>query len=374
MAEQKTEHVKRMIVRYIREQQLKRGERLPSQDFFRQKFSCGTTTVRAAIEELKNDGVLEVRDKVGVYVIDPNADGHTASVIGICAIYSDSPYYCCLLCAIQSHLNRLGCMAHLFFKYRPDDRTSPDLYYDISDYPGLARSVESKILDGIIHLDDFNDRALRFFAKAGIPTLSAGGLPLSENSVSYDLGDILRRMCVRLKKMNVTCPALVSVKTTEAHIDPLFLKYTGGQGIILSNEVFTDDGSRFIERFMALPEDRRPDLILYMDDILAQAITSKLVFLLPREKLPKAMIFRSRQLQTIFAVENPVFFNMDLDHFAALIVNTLMKNVKIGNIHIGRICYRPEEQPEFSLKQKTDGLSVPEKINGGKIKECEIMM
>ena len=125
MAEQKTEHVKRMIVRYIREQQLKSGERLPSQDFFRKKFSCGTTTVRAAIEELKNDGVLEVRDKVGVYVIDPNADGHTASVIGICAIYSDSPYYCCLLCAIQSHLNRLGCMARLFFKYKPDDQDKP---------------------------------------------------------------------------------------------------------------------------------------------------------------------------------------------------------------------------------------------------------
>lgn len=350
MAEQKTEHVKRMIVRCIREQHLKSGERLPSQDFFRKEFSCGTTTVRAAIEELKNDGVLEVRDKVGVYVIDPNADGHAASVIGICAIYSDSPYYCCLLCALQSHLNRLGCMAHLFFKHKPDDQDKSLLYYDISDYPGLARSVESKILDGVIHLDDFNDRSLRFLAKAGIPTLSAGGLPLSENSVSYDLSDILRRMCVRLKKMNVKRPALVSVKATENYLDPLFLECTGGKGIILSNGVFAD-GSRFIEKFMALPEKKRPDIILYMDDILAQSIISRLVFLLPHDRLPQAMIFRSRQLRATFAVENPVFFNMDLDHFAALIVNTLMKNVKIGNIRIGRICYRPEEEPEVSLKQ-----------------------
>ncbi|MPN54520.1 hypothetical protein SDC9_202190 [bioreactor metagenome] len=45
---------------------------------------------------------------------------------------------------------------------------------------------------------------------------------------------------------------------------------------------------------------------------------------------------------------------MDLDHFAALIVNTLMKNVKTGNIRIGRVCYRPEEEPEVSLKQTAD--------------------
>ncbi len=350
MAEQKTEHVKRMIVRYIREKQLKSGERLPSQDFFRRQFSCGTTTVRAAIDELKNDGVLDVRDKIGVFVIDPNADGHAASVIGICAIYSDTPYYCCLLCALQSHLNRLGCMAHLFFRYKPEPRDDM-LYHDVSDYPGLARSVEGKILDGIIHLDDFNDRSLRFLAKAGIPTLSACGLPLSENSVSYDLSDILRRMCVRLKKMNVKRPALVSVKATENHIDPLFLECTVGKGIILSNDAFTN-GNLFVKKYMALPEEKRPDLILYLDDILAQSITSQLVFLLPHEKLPGAMILRSRQLRSTFAVQNPVFFNMDLDSFAGLVVSTLMKNVKTGNIRIGRVRYRPEEEPELSLKDE----------------------
>ena len=323
MAEQKTEHVKRMIVRYIREKQIKSGERLPSQDFFRRQFACGTTTVRAAIEELKNDGVLEVRDKIGVYVIDPNADGHAASEIGICAVYSDSPYYCCLLCALQSHLIQSGCMAHLFFKYKPDPRDNT-LYYDVSDFPGLARSVENKILDGLIHLDDFNDYSLRFFAKAGIPTLSAAGLPLSENSVTYGLSEILRRMCAKLKKMNVKRPALVSVKATEHFIDPLFLECTGGKGILLSNDAFAK-GDLFVKKFLAIPEEERPDMVLYMDDILAQSITSQLVFRLPHDKLPRAMILRNKQLRATFAVENPVFFNMDLDDFAALIVNTLMK-------------------------------------------------
>ena len=105
MTERKTEQAKSLLVRYIRDQQMKRGDRLPPQDFLRKTFKFGTATISAAINELKDDGVLEVRDKVGVFVIDPNADGHAGRTIGITMRHAEnSLYYSCILTALQMRL------------------------------------------------------------------------------------------------------------------------------------------------------------------------------------------------------------------------------------------------------------------------------
>ena len=45
MTERKTEQAKSLLVRYIRDQQMKRGDRLPPQDFLRKTFKFGTATI-----------------------------------------------------------------------------------------------------------------------------------------------------------------------------------------------------------------------------------------------------------------------------------------------------------------------------------------
>ena len=123
MTERKTEQAKSLLVRYIRDQQMKRGDRLPPQDFLRKTFKFGTATISAAINELKDDGVLEVRDKVGVFVIDPNADGHAGRTIGITMRHAEnSLYYSCILTALQMRLVEEGCMIRLF-RYQKETYT-----------------------------------------------------------------------------------------------------------------------------------------------------------------------------------------------------------------------------------------------------------
>ena len=58
MAGIKTEMAKQAIVRYIRENGVKPGEKLPSQDALRKVLGFGGATIGAAINELKDDGVL----------------------------------------------------------------------------------------------------------------------------------------------------------------------------------------------------------------------------------------------------------------------------------------------------------------------------
>ena len=119
MAGIKTEMAKQAIVRYIRENGVKPGEKLPSQDALRKVLGFGGATIGAAINELKDDGVLDVRDKIGVYLIDPNMDGHAGRVIGITARYVEaSPYYCCLL----GDLGRVQCAYLLFYQKRGGQR------------------------------------------------------------------------------------------------------------------------------------------------------------------------------------------------------------------------------------------------------------
>ena len=69
MAGVKTGLVKQALVRYIRERELRRGDRLPPQGTLRKSLGFGTATIAAAIHELKEDQVLEVRDKIGVFVV-----------------------------------------------------------------------------------------------------------------------------------------------------------------------------------------------------------------------------------------------------------------------------------------------------------------
>ena len=65
MTERKTERAKQLLVRYIRDRQMTNGDKLPPQNELRRIFRYGAATISSAINALKSDGVLDVRDKVG---------------------------------------------------------------------------------------------------------------------------------------------------------------------------------------------------------------------------------------------------------------------------------------------------------------------
>ena len=347
MAGIKTEMAKQALVRHIRESGMKTGEKLPPQSVLRQILGFGGATVGAAINELKNDGVLDVRDKIGVYLLDPDMDGHAGRVIGITARYVEgSPYYACLLGVLQQRLISEGCSVHIFcFSKKGIGRDLSDagsFFYDIDDYPGLRRMVESNTLDGIIHLDDFTENALRLFKEKKLPTLFVGAIDHSPNSLTYHYTEILRNMCRIAAKSHFQRPALICQTSTRAILEPLFHELVSENALICDLNTI-GDAKCTAERLIAMPDETRPDVLLYFDDVLAQVIAVKLILALPKEKLPAGIILRNLQLKIQFPIPEAYYMSIDLPDVAAKAADLLLDAVKMRNTKIGSHYYNIKE-------------------------------
>ncbi len=347
MAGIKTEMAKQAIVRYIRENGVKPGEKLPSQDTLRKVLGFGGATIGAAINELKDDGVLDVRDKIGVYLIDPNMDGHAGRVIGITARYVEaSPYYCCLLGALQMRLISEGCSVHIFCFTKKgvgkDLSAKAGFIYDIDDYPGLRRMIENNSLDGLIHLDDFTEKSLRLISKKKIPALFVGALDKSPNSLTYHYTEILRDMCKRADSLGFRRPALICQTSTQDILAPLFHELTSGKSPVYSGTTIKD-AELAAEQIIAAPSASRPDVILYFDDVMAQFIAAKLVLNLPLKQLPAGIILRNIQLKMNYPIPQAVYLNIDLTEVASEASEILLQSIKSQNPYIGRHYYKVKE-------------------------------
>ncbi len=331
------EQAKQIIVRFIHDNGLKAGDKLPSQEFFRQHIKCGTATVSAALNELKNDEVLEIRNKVGVFVIDPNADGHAGRTIGITAkLVEDAPYYSSLLGALQMQLISEGCKVHIFCNQNV--KNTPTNFYSLKDFPGLKRMIDNNELEGIIHLDDFTDESLKKIHKAKIPALFVGAVGHSPDSVTYNPLEIIKSMCKLLPKLNVKKPALVTPAPVSQAYTEIFHQEAGNQAMVFKVNN-AKDSSLIYNKLIKMSDSERPDMILYLDDVYALDITCKLALNIPVGKLPGAMILRSPQLMMNYPVQNPVFFDLDLTKFARQTASELLNAMKNNSTNIGKVYY-----------------------------------
>ncbi len=342
MTERKTEQAKSLLVRYIRDQQMKRGDRLPPQDFLRKTFKFGTATISAAINELKDDGVLEVRDKVGVFVIDPNADGHAGRTIGITMRHAEnSLYYSCILTALQMRLVEEGCMIRLFRYQKETERKG--IFFQIDDFPGLRRSLENQELQGLIHLDDFSMQSLKFIRSKKVPLVFVGSLGgIAPNGVVYDQARTMREIGIRLKRENPRRPALICQPSVLKCVQDHFQEAFGHDKKIYAGSSIPD-AEKIADEILRMPDRERHDWIIYMDDILALAVTSRLAVSLPPEKLPRAVIMRNLQFQMRYPAKDPIFYDSNLSEFASIGVSLLMGAMKEGKLDAGKVYYHQTE-------------------------------
>ncbi len=337
MADSKMEQTKQLLVRFIRDNRLKKGDKLPGQAFLRKTFDCGSVTVLSAIHALRNDGVLEVRDKVGVYVIDPNADGHAGRVVGITARHVEgSPYYSTLLGALQMRLVREGCRVNIF-GYSSRESDNP-FDFTLDDFPGLRRSIEDGEIHGMIHLDDFKKPALDFLRRRKIPTLFCGSTGISPDGVFLNQEDVLRKMYLEASAAGCGRIGLQLPGAIRKYLEPLFLEL-GGKPDSVFPVCTAEDGRQLAERVIAMPASKRPDALLCFDDIVAQWMFGTLVLALPKNALPRAWVVRNRQLMMCFPLPDVIFYDIDLLAFAGLAAETLLDAMKNNAVGIGRISY-----------------------------------
>ncbi len=325
-----TELVKRSLVSYIYDAKLNPGSRLPPQAELRRRLGVGNATISRAIDELRRDGVLEVRDKVGVFLIDPAADGHMGRTVAVLALRArDSVFIGMLTLFLQLELMRRGCRMNLYCLQTNERKTAGNL----ADYPDLRRNVESGDIQGVIHFDDLANDLEHFLSEHRLPTLKLGGVNIPRRSgVYFDFGDILRRAMARLWAEGVERPALLESAALERFLADDYRRLLGRFRDAPPSRVYSgydqNDGRKLAREFAALPRDERPDGIVIVDDIVGGGFSSELALLLPPEELPLAAIMRNPQLNITFAFPRRLYYNIDIEEYAVISVERMMNDLK----------------------------------------------
>ena len=80
----KVEFARNALISLVHDRALQPGDRLPSYAALRDALGIGSQTIADAVDLLCRAGILEVRDKVGIFVQNPNGSslaGRTVAVV-----------------------------------------------------------------------------------------------------------------------------------------------------------------------------------------------------------------------------------------------------------------------------------------------------
>lgn len=336
MAGARTELAKQTMVRYIREGGLKAGDRLPAQEELRKELGFGSATIAAALHELRADRVIEVRDKIGVFVVNPGADGHAGREIGLAINALEvSAFRSSLANLIQIRLAERGWRAIPFFCMEPN--VSGKL--ELSDFPGLRRTIEQKGIEALVSLADFAPSSLDFFHEQKLPMVFVGSLETASARVVIDMPGFLHTAIARLREAGCSRPAILVSEPLQPRLEPVFAS-VGGKPELVFTGAFVPDGAAVARQMLQLPEAERPDGIIIFDDTLASSFVAEL-YRQRAEKRPRLAILRNRQNPMDFADDNPLIFEVDLNALAGLAAELLQKEFN-GDSTTSELKYTPK--------------------------------
>ncbi|MFA6930190.1 MAG: GntR family transcriptional regulator [Lentisphaeria bacterium] len=344
MSINRTGVIKKMIVRHIQDENLKSRDKLPSIDFFRRHFGCGTTTVAAAFSELRDEGVLTIRDKIGAFVLDQSVAGHAGRVIGISVFTSlASAMSHIYIVALQQELNQRGCIAKLFFSQKPPEEGRFEFSCD--DFPGLVRSVKEASIDALIHFGKFDRRSMKFLSAHGIPELFCGFLADKKaNCCVCDFGRILESM--------FDCDGVRSAKRPFAFIPPsatdilsaIFTEKSGDSTSICVTPRTRNDrfSSEIASRFASMSASKRPDMLIFFDDFIASAVLMNLALMISEDKMPGAAILMNTELTIAYPPMKQLYtWRLNIHEFAELSAEKFTAALRAGETNVGSVYYEP---------------------------------
>ena len=169
---------------------------------------------------------------------------------------------------------------------------------------------------------------------------SLGGI--APNGVVYDQARTMREIGIRLKRENPRRPALMCQPSVLKCVQDHFQEAFGHDKKIYAGSSI-QDAEKIADEILRMPDRERHDWMIYMDDILALAVTSRLAVSLPPEKLPRAVIMRNLQFQMRYPVKEPIFYDSSLSEFASIGVSLLMGAMKDGKLDAGKVYYHQTE-------------------------------
>ena len=166
-----TEFVKRALINWISDHNLKIGERIPTQAELRERLGVGNAVIGRAIQTLVDDGLLANHHRKGITVLNPHVDGYEGRTIGlICHRDVEFSTMACLMQAFCIVLSRHACHISLFIKNKSEHKDE----FDLREFHGLAQASQKHRIDGVVSTVLLNERSVRQFEKHKIPLCYMG--------------------------------------------------------------------------------------------------------------------------------------------------------------------------------------------------------
>jgi len=358
-----TEAVKQALVRLIRDEQLAPGSRLPTQLELRQRLNVGSVTVTRAIQALQQDGVLDIRGKTGVFLRDPDADGHLCRKIGlVCSRAIATPFATIHIASTELQLHDAGCQSIHFQRSKP----GISVFDGFAFYHGLKRNLEQHLIDGLIAFALFDDDVLACAAANRIPVVYANSCEDRENSVHIDVRYMVHESVRRLVAGGFRRPALIAGAwpSMELYRDSLaealakylhqelrdehccFLGASAPGPALRSNPL--DWLQRPLDRFLTQPPAARPDVLLILDDLTANWVEAALWR--HSDWHPEIISLVNVQLPIAHPQSGIGYFEFDIMEYAGVATDMLLKMLREGVTRHPMIRYRPRFVPAGAKK------------------------
>ncbi len=281
----KTELVKEMLVRYIRDNNLTVGSKMPSQKELRRYCGTGGSTIIAAMEELSKDGVVEIQPRVGVFVLTPNADGHTGRRIGVISkIPVFNPFQAILLEYLEFFMRNENCRTVKFWRTGSEYDTD----YGFDEYPGLKRMMLAGEIDALIIIQQHLAAEIRQLAeKLNIPVLGYAADNMHKNVIVHDHEYMTRESVRKLKEKGCRRPVFFSITTScykhlfQVYKEEMEKFYPDQLDVVSPKNCFAitnmDVRENNLEQLISDriaeiadgPEELYPDCLILADDIIA---------------------------------------------------------------------------------------------------------
>ncbi len=187
----KTENLKRLLLQYIQNHELKTGDRLPSQAVLREQLGLSGTTIIRAIKALEEEQILSVRDKVGTFVASESPKIQPGCVVGLLSIpelFRILPQYPVMAMALQNKLFSRGCQPIVF----PTTADRDNVQSRLRNYPKLETAVNRCGIDAVVDFSSITETDCRCFLERGIPYFRLSAVHSTHPGIYLDTENFFR--------------------------------------------------------------------------------------------------------------------------------------------------------------------------------------
>ncbi len=327
----KTEFTRKALIRYIIDHGLKRGDRLPPQIELVNSIGTSSSTVIRAVNSLSDDGILEVRDKVGVFLRTDHLLGQVARTVALltqCSVSTVSPFYSGLALMLIRRLQQAGCQT-LIFPWKRENNLDPDKRSQ-KEFPGLNDALADGKIDVVFDFTGWNGDD--YFARYGVPLLTLDVMPSSANSIVIDMAGFCDSAIAALaengvRDLRIISPHEMLNKLLRPVIHEAGKKYDldlGDDILITVDNV--KRGRELAKKFFMQKPQERPDGFIFMDEFIGVDFLNGLAVCHANGAgyRPQVVMAYDRDLQLSYPYDNIFLFEKRVHDIADLAADTLL--------------------------------------------------